>query len=127
MIFQFYFKRIHSSAFLKDLSERKIQDVLERFQGNAGLVHLTFAKEKNQHVVQCRVRGLQGRTLYASAATDSIFACIDAVAQKLEAQLLRYKMRYEPQRDTLQAMRRFLKGNSRRSRPEEESDYRYVN
>jgi len=126
MIFQFYFKRIHSSAFLKDLSERKIQDVLERFQGDAGLVHLTFAKEKNQHVVQCRVRGLQGRTLYASAATDSIFACIDAVAQKLEAQLTRYKVRAEPHRDSLQAMRRFLKGNGAKPNLREETDYLYV-
>jgi ribosomal subunit interface protein len=126
MIFQFYFKRIHSSNFLKDLSERKIQDVLERFHGSAGLVHMTFAKEKNQHVVQCRVRGLQGRTLYASAATDSIFACIDAVAQKLEAQLHRYKVRYEPQRDHIHAMRRFLKGSSSKLSSEEEGEYRYV-
>lgn len=131
MIFQFYFKRLNSSNFLKDLSERKIQDVLERFQGHSSLVHVTFAKEKNQHLVQCRVRGLNGRSLYASAASDSVFAGIDAVAQKLEAQLARWKVRTEPQmRSPREAMQRFMRGSEPAFEGAERDDdpsFRFVN
>ena len=109
MTFQFYFKRMSSSAFLKDLSERKIQDVLDRFQGGSALVHLAFIKDKNHHTVHCRVRGIQGKGVVASASSASIFASIDAVVQKLESQLARYKLKTIQHRLSKEAVHRFLK------------------
>lgn len=94
MIFQFYFKRMQSSEFLKNLSQRKLTDVIERFVGQSGLVHLTFFQEKNEHKVQCRLHSWNGTVMHASGADENLYAAIDHVAQKLEAQLSRQKMRF---------------------------------
>ncbi len=93
MIFQFYFKKMPSSEFLKNLSQRKLTDVIERFVGSTGLVHLTFHDERKEHHVHCRLHSWTGTVLHVSSADENMFAAIDKVAQKLEAQLSRHKVR----------------------------------
>ncbi len=93
MVFQFYFKRMHSSEALKSLSQRKLSDVIGRLIGDSGLVRITFSTEKTEQKVHCYFQGWNGTVLNASGASENMYATIDLVAQKLEAQLSRHKMR----------------------------------
>lgn len=91
MVFQFYFKKMHSSEALKSLSQRKLSDIIERFIGDSGLVRITFSAEKNEQKIHCYFQGWNGTVLNASGASENMYATIDLVAQKLEAQLSRHK------------------------------------
>lgn len=93
MIFQFYFKRIQSSEFLKDLAQRKFADATERFLDSSGLIHVTFSHEKNQKLVHCHLHSRNGTLLHASGGDETIYAAIDNAAQKLESQLSRHKLK----------------------------------
>ncbi len=93
MMFQFYFKKMGSSDTLKDLSERKLSDLVQRFIGSNGLVRITFQTEKNAQRVLCHLQGHNGQSYRASASSDNMYANLDAVAHKLETQLLRVKTR----------------------------------
>jgi ribosomal subunit interface protein len=93
MVFQFYFKKMQSSEALKSLSQRKLSDVIERFLGDSGLVRITFSTEKNEQKIHCYFQGWNGTVLNASGASENMYATIDLVAQKLEAQLSRHKMK----------------------------------
>lgn len=93
MVFQFYFKKMHSSEALKSLSQRKLTDVIERFIGDSGLVRITFSTEKTEQKIHCYFQGWNGTILNASGASENMYATIDLVAQKLEAQLARHKMK----------------------------------
>jgi putative sigma-54 modulation protein len=93
MVFQFYFKKMYSSDALKSLSQRKLSDVIERFLGDSGLVRITFSTEKTSQKIHCYFQGWNGTVLNASGASENMYAAIDLVAQKLEAQLSRHKVR----------------------------------
>ncbi|MBC7530099.1 MAG: ribosome-associated translation inhibitor RaiA [Oligoflexus sp.] len=93
MMFQFYFKKMASSETLKDLSKRKLSDLVERFVGTNGLVRITFQSEKKAQRVLCLLQGHNGKSYRASASSDNMYANLDAVAHKLETQLLRVKTR----------------------------------
>lgn len=93
MMFQFYFKKMGSSETLKDLSERKLSDLVERFIGANGLVRITFQTEKKAQRVLCYLQGHNGQIFRASASSDNMYANLDAVAHKLESQLSKVKTR----------------------------------
>jgi ribosomal subunit interface protein len=94
MMFQFYFKRMGSSENLKDLSQRKITDVVGRLLGDTGLVRLTFTKEKSGSRIHCSLKARNGQIIHAIASSDNMYASIDVLAQKIEAQLTRMKTNY---------------------------------
>ena len=93
MMFQYYFKRMGSSETLKDLSQRKLSDVMERFVGGTAVVRLTFLTERSEQKIQCILQGPNGQTIHASASSDSMYSSLDAVAHKIEAQLSRLKQK----------------------------------
>jgi|GEM_PF-3036650 len=93
MVFQFYFKKMQSSDALKLLSQRKLSDVIERFLGDSGLVRITFSTEKTEQKIHCYFQGWNGTVLNASGASENMYATIDLVTQKLEAQLSRHKVK----------------------------------
>lgn len=98
MMFQFYFKKMGSSETLKDLSQKKLSDLVERFLGANGLVRITFQTEKKAQRVLCYLQGHNGQSYHASASSDNMYANLDAVAHKLETQLLRVKTRSHSQK-----------------------------
>ncbi len=91
MMFQFYFKKMGSSESLKHLSQKKLSDVIERHVGNHGTVRVTFLEEGSTHKILCNLQGWNGRVIHATAASDNMYAAIDVIAHKLEAQLMRLK------------------------------------
>jgi ribosomal subunit interface protein len=95
MMFQFYFKKMGSSETLKELSQRKLSDLVERFVGANGLIRITFQTERNAQRVLCHLQAHNGLTVRASAASDNMYANLDAVAHKLESQLLREKTKLQ--------------------------------
>lgn len=103
MMFQFYFKKMGSSETLKVLSQKKLSDLLERFVGANGLVRLTFQTERNAQRVLCHLQGHNGQTYRASASSDNMYANLDIVAHKLEAQLLKEKTRTLRSKSRIQA------------------------
>ncbi|RYZ86687.1 MAG: ribosome-associated translation inhibitor RaiA [Proteobacteria bacterium] len=95
MMFQFYFKKMGSSETLKDLSQRKLSDLVERFVGANGLVRITFQTERNAQRVLCHLQGHNGQNIRASASSSNMYANLDAVAHKLESQLLKEKTKLQ--------------------------------
>jgi len=98
MMFQFYFKKMGSSDTLKELSQRKLSELVQRFVGANGLVRITFQMEKKVQRVFCYLQGHNGQIYRASASSDNMYANLDAVAHKLETQLLRVKTRSHNQK-----------------------------
>ncbi len=95
MMFQFYFKKMGSSETLKEISQRKLSDLVERFVGANGLVRITFQTERNSQRVLCHLQGHNGQTFRASATSDNMYANLDTVAHKLESQLLKEKTKMQ--------------------------------
>lgn len=93
MIFQFYFKKMSSSEFLKDLSKKKLTDVAQRYVGLPGSIHMTFQHVRNEHSIHCRLQSWEGQVVHASCTCDNMYAAVDLVAHKVEAQLARQKIR----------------------------------
>lgn len=93
MMFQFYFKKMGSSETLKDLSQRKLGDLVERFVGANGLVRMTFQADRNAQTVYCHLQGHNGQNFRATASGTNMYANLDVVAHKLESQLLKEKTR----------------------------------
>ncbi|MBC7661219.1 MAG: ribosome-associated translation inhibitor RaiA [Chitinophagaceae bacterium] len=120
MMFQFYFKKMGISDTLKQLSQRKLSDLVERFVGANGLVRITFQTEKNQQRVLCLLQGHNGQNFRASASSDNMYANLDAVAHKLETQLQRVKTRGSRYKSRLTATR--LRLASSADNPDWEAD-----
>ena len=109
MMFQFYFKKMGSSETLKDLSQRKLSDLVERFVGANGLVRITFQTERNTQRVLCHLQGHNGQSFRASASSGNMYANLDTVAHKLESQLLKEKTRFQRQKSRMQPNLRLIK------------------
>lgn len=102
MMFQFYFKSMGSSESLKVLSQRKLTDVIERFADTTGLVRITFLSERGSQKILCTMKSSNGLVIYASASSDNMYATVDAIAHKVESQLMRKKTRSQKKKQRLQ-------------------------
>ena len=125
MMFQFYFKKMGSSDTLKDLSQRKLSDLLERFVGANGLVRLTFQTERNAQRVLCHLQGHNGQIFRASASSDNMYANLDAIAHKLESQLLKEKTKTLRSKSRLQPNLRLIRQSEGSEKMEDEGFYEF--
>jgi putative sigma-54 modulation protein len=99
MKFTIYGKNMHISDGLKETLEKKFQK-FDRYFDKETEVYVTFKKEKNYQVIEVTIP--LGKTiLRAEEKTDSTMGSIEAVIDKLEGQLRKYKTklrkRYEAQ------------------------------
>ncbi len=122
MMFQFYFKKMGSSETLKDLTQRKLSDLVERFVGANGLVRITFQTDRSGQKVLCYLQGHNGQTFQASATSDNMYANLDAVAHKLEAQLNKVKTRMQKQKSRFDSRLRLVTEETKSSSREEDFD-----
>lgn len=125
MMFQFYFKKMGSSETLKDLSQRKLSDLVERFVGANGLVRLTFQTERNAQRVLCHLQGHNGQVYRASASSDNMYANLDVVAHKLETQLLKEKTKTLRSKSRLQPNLRLLRQGEGSEKIEDDGFYEF--
>lgn len=63
---------------------------LERHSDHLTHAHVVLNVEKHAHKAECTLN-LAGATLHADAVCDDMYAAIDALADKLDRQLLRHK------------------------------------
>ena len=99
MKFTIYGKNMHISDGLKETLEKKFQK-FDRYFDKETEVYVTFKKEKSYQVIEVTIP--LGKTiLRAEEKTDSTMGSIEAVIDKLEGQLRKYKTklrkRYEAQ------------------------------
>ena len=91
MDFQFYFRKMDSSESLKSLAERKLSDRLQKHVGIPEKIHLTFYLDGSQHYIHCSLTTAHGQKIFAEASSETMYAAIDILCSKVEAQLKRQK------------------------------------
>ena len=83
------FRHMEQSEALKAYAEEKLERIKKYIDGPV-TVHVYFAVEKIRHIVEI-VISARGLNTKATDATHDMYAAIDAVIDKIERQLKRYK------------------------------------
>jgi len=74
---------------LRDYIDEKLER-LERHFDHVNSVHCILTVEKLRHKAEARV-AVSGGTLFAEAVEDDMYAAIDALADKLDRQIVKHK------------------------------------
>jgi len=74
---------------LRTYATKKLGRIVQRFE-KAIDVHCILTVEKLRHKAESTVT-MRGKTIYADAVDDDMYAAIDALADKLDRQVLRHK------------------------------------
>ncbi|MCI0508560.1 sigma 54 modulation protein /SSU ribosomal protein S30P [Chromohalobacter marismortui] len=74
---------------LRDYVNEKLAR-LERHYDNITTVQVTLSIEKERHLAACTLH-VAGADLHADAQSDDMYAAIDALADKLDRQLVKHK------------------------------------
>src|SRR6476659_11077889 len=82
-------KNVHVSDSLKAYVEKKLQK-LNRYFSNIKDAQVTHTIQRNWHVIEVQVEG-DGVFLRAEERSPDMYACVDAVVEKLEKQVKRFK------------------------------------
>jgi len=83
------FRHMEQSEALKSYAEEKLERVA-KYIDEPIAAHVYFTVEKIRHIVEIVISG-RGITTKASEATNDMYAAVDAVLDKIERQLKRYK------------------------------------
>lgn len=84
------FRHMEQSDALKAYAEEKLERITKYIDGPIS-VHVYFSVEKKiRHIVEIVINS-KGVSTKASEATNDMYAAIDAVIDKIERQLVRYK------------------------------------
>lgn len=89
MKFEFRGKNIEVTQALKDYAEKRLSK-LERYIEDVRTAQVTFSIEGEKHKVEVTIP-LNGIILRGEEATDDMYSSIDAVQEKLERQIDKYK------------------------------------
>lgn len=82
-------KNVHVTEALKAYAERKLQH-LGRYFSNIKEAHVTQSTQRNWHIVEVHLEG-DGVFLRGEERTPDMYTSIDAVVEKLEHQIKRFK------------------------------------
>jgi putative sigma-54 modulation protein len=82
-------KNVHVSDSLKSYVERKLQK-LSKYFSNIKEAQVTQTIQRNWHVIEVQVEG-DGVFLRGEERSPDMYACVDAVVEKLEKQVKRFK------------------------------------
>src|SRR3712207_932962 len=82
-------KNVHVSDFLKAYVEKKLQK-LSRYFSNIKEAQVTQTIQRNWHVIEVQAEG-DGVFLRGEERSPDMYACVDAVVEKLEKQVSRFK------------------------------------
>ena len=74
---------------LKEYAESKVEHLTTFFE-NLSSAHIVFALEKYRHFVEVTIHS-NGHDFVAHDTSDDMYASVDAVAEKLERQVLKHK------------------------------------
>ena len=91
MQFQFSFKHMDTSKALSEYAETKIKEKILKFSTKPIEAHLTFSVDKHNHAAHCKVVGGDGFNVQVDALSEDMYATVDKMVDKLEAQLKKHK------------------------------------
>lgn len=90
---RFSFKHMETSESLSNYANEKIISKIERFSTKPIEAHVTFEVEGHMHHTHVNVHGGDGFNFQVDATSPDMYASVDLVIDKLEAQLKRRKER----------------------------------
>lgn len=82
-------KNVHVSDSLKAYAEKKLQK-LGKYFGNIKEAQVTQSVQRGWHVIEVQVEG-DGVFLRGEDRSPDMYACVDAIIEKLEKQVKRFK------------------------------------
>ncbi len=74
---------------MRDYVEEKLQKLERHFDHVTG-IHCILTVEKLRHKAEARV-AISGRSLFADAVEDDMYAAVDSLVDKLDRQIIRHK------------------------------------
>jgi ribosome hibernation promoting factor len=95
------FRHMEPSEALKSYAEEKLERV-KKYIDEPIVAQVYLTVEKIRHIVEITLNA-KGVTIKASEATNDMYAAIDAVIDKIERQLRRYKERLKDHKPALEA------------------------
>lgn len=97
-------KNVHVSDTLRAYVEKKLQK-LNKYFSNIKDAQVTQSIQRNWHVIEVQVEG-DGVFLRGEERSPDMYACVDAVVEKLEKQVKRFKgkLMHHPREGVGQAM-----------------------
>lgn len=91
MPLQFTFKSMESSEALEQYAKSKVEDLLEKFAPHSTQVQFTFVIENLDHIAHCHLHLDKNRDISVTASSNSMYASIDKLHDKLQQQLRKEK------------------------------------
>lgn len=93
MNIQFTFKQMSSSQALSDLFTEKLTTRIGKFTSRPAHAHVTFSVMGLQQKIHVSLTTADGRAIEAEHSGDDMYAEVDIVVERLEAQLRKHKER----------------------------------
>ncbi len=78
---------------IREYINEKLDRIVRHHDGIMG-VHIILAVDKLNHKVEADVH-LKGKNLFVEATDENMYAAIDALADKLDRQILKHKEKHE--------------------------------
>lgn len=91
MQFQFSFRHMDSSPALQSYAEQKLKEKIDKFVTKPIEAHLFFSVTRHQHTAHLRLNAGDGFNVDVEHSSADMYATIDQMADKLEAQLKKHK------------------------------------
>lgn len=87
MTFVFSFRNMERSVALENFAKEKLEAVIETFVLGQPNVHVTFQVDNLEHIAHCHLHLGKGRDVSLNVTTETMYASIDKLVDKLQRQL----------------------------------------
>ena len=91
MQFRYVFKRMESSDTLRDYTESKLREKIEKYVTKPIEVQVTYSVDKHNQQVRCSLTGGDGFNIDVEHTCNDIYASVDNMLDKLTVQLQKQK------------------------------------
>ncbi len=98
MQFRYVFKRMESSDTLKEYTESKLRDKIEKYVTKPIEVQVTYSVDKHNQQVRCSLTGGDGFNIDVEHTCSDIYASVDNMLDKLTVQLQKQKDKIKDKR-----------------------------
>lgn len=91
MQFQFSFRHMDTSPALQDYAEEKLREKIDKFVTKPIDAHVFFSVMRHQHSAHLKLNAGDGFSVDVEHSSPDMYATVDQMADKLEAQLRKHK------------------------------------
>lgn len=103
MQFQFSFRHMDTSPALQSYAEQKLKEKIDKFVTKPIEAHVFFSVTRHQHSAHLKLNAGDGFNVDVEHTSEDMYATVDQMADKLEAQLKKHKEKlkdHKPERGT---------------------------